>query len=452
MRLHQTISCCLFLLLALPCYADDTLNSGLKTEETTLSNGLRLVVVEHHRAPIVTHMLWFRVGAADEPPGKSGVAHYLEHMFFKGTPTVPDGEYDRRIKQMGGEMNAFTGQDFTAYYVTVAKEHLETVMALEADRMQAISPPKESFASERDVVLEERRSRIDNHPGALLGEQMTTALMRGHPYATPIIGWQQEIKILEEADVMGFYRNHYHPGNAVLLLVGDITLPEAKTLAEKQYGSWKSTSSESVERTAWPAPEVMEASEVITLRHANVQQPQWTRIYRAPGLIYGNSEQAFPLMLLADLLGEGKASRLYQKLVVEQKLVVAVNTSYNAFSLGPARWSLSAVPVPGVTLEQISQAMDREIVAIMNTPITDNEMMRIKNRSKASAIFARDGLMGLAFVFGQLYMLGLPPGLFLDWSEKTDAVTKEQLTQAAQHVLINQPFIEGHLLPEETGQ
>ncbi len=416
----------------------------LHAESFTLENGLEVQLVPYTRAPVVTHMLWFRVGAAGEPEGVSGVAHYLEHMLFKGTENVADGEYTRRIERLGGEHNAFTGQDFTAYYVTIAKEHLSVVMELEADRMQFLDA--EGYDSERDVIIEERRTRIDNRPSAMLAEKMDAELFAGHPYHIPIIGWPQDIAGLSKADVTDFYQTHYRPGNAVLVLVGDITLAEARELTERYYGSWQPVD---VPERIWPDYVPSAVSEPITLHHPEVQQPVFRREYPAPSLKWGDTDRAFPLMLLADLLGDGRTSWLYQRLVKERQLAVSASASYNAFTLGPSSISVALSPAPGVSMGELTAAYKEELAAFLEQDIAPRALERVKNRQKAAAIYMRDGIQGQAYILGQLLMLGFDAGFFSSWADRLDAVTAETVKAAARITLDDTYAVTGHLLPQE---
>ncbi len=438
---HSLVLLILALLWTTPASAE-----GLKATSFTLENGLEVRVVEYHRAPVVTHMIWLRAGAADEPAGVSGVAHYLEHMMFKGTRTVPDGEYTKRIERLGGEHNAFTGADFTAYYVTIAKEHLPTVMELEADRMQNLAP--QGFEAERQVIIEERRSRIDNQPQAMLAEKMAARLFAGHPYSIPIIGWKEEMARLTKEHVMQYYHTHYHPSAAVVVLVGDINPKEARALAEKYYGSWPKGK---VPLRHWPDFIPPRQAERVRFSHAEVHQPVWGRDYTAPSLVYGDTAQAFPLMLLADILGDGRSSWLYKRLVVDRKLAVDASASYSGFSLGPTTLGVTLVPAKGVTLEALETAYEEERAAFLKTDIMPRDLQRVKNKLKAMAVYLRDGLQGQAFTLGHLLMLGFDERFLTRWSQSIDAVSAADVIVAAQAVLQNEHSVTGELMPSSAG-
>ncbi len=432
---------CLFV-LASPAWATE----ALRVSESSLENGLKIVVVEEHRAPVATHMLWFRVGAADEAKGVSGVAHYLEHMFFKGTSTIPEEMYLKTIEKRGGQHNAFTGQDFTAYYITAASEHLEDIMRIESDRMKNLSPPENSYLKELDVILEERSARIDNHPQAVLSEKMTKLLFNQHPYHIPIIGWRDEMEKLSKDDVMGFYRQNYHPANGVLVVVGDVTMDEVRSLAEEYYGDWEA---KTPIKRPWIQSEPEWQSGTIEHHDPNVKQANWIRYYPTPGLVQGDTSQAFPLMLLADVLGEGKASVLYQELVLERKLAVAASASYSPFQLGPSVFAVTLVPATGVELDALEEAYDEVMAQFVENPIDAKTLERVANRMKAATIFSRDGIQGLAFIFGQLTMLGKDNQFFEAWPTMIGEVTPEAIQAAAASLLGDKPHVTGKLLPQK---
>lgn len=438
--MRRVLPCLTLFLLLL---ASAACGEGLKATGFTLENGLEVQVVEYHRAPVVTHMLWLRAGAADDPEGRSGTAHYLEHLMFKGTHSVPDGDYTRRIERVGGEQNAFTGADFTAYYVTVAKEHLAEVMELEADRMQHLAPT--GFDSEREVIIEERRMRVDNQPQALLAEKMEARLFAGHPYGIPIIGWKREMAQLTEADVMRYYRARYHPGAAVLVLVGDITQDEAETLAQKYYGSWPAAE---VPERLWPDYTPPAKAERVRLSHPEVRQPVWSREYPAPSLGYGEKARVFPLMLLADALGDGRSGRLYRRLAVERKLAVAASASYSPFPRGPSALNVTLVPAQGVGMAALEAAYTEELQAFLQRGIGRRELERVKNKLKAEAVYLRDGMQQQAYILGQLLMLGYDAEFFADWTKRIDAVRAEDIKQAAAEVLQDHRAVTGVLLPK----
>ena len=329
-------------MLALVCLAaawpGGEVRAGVFDPQTfTLENGMQVVVIPNHRAPVVSHMVWYRAGAADEPPGKSGVAHFLEHLMFKGTEAVPDGEFAKTVARNGGQSNAFTSWDYTGYYQNVATERLELVMRLEADRMINLRLTEADALTERDVILEERRSRTDNNPGALLREQITATLYMNHPYGVPIIGWAHEAGALTRADALDWYRRYYAPNNAILVVAGDVTVEQIRPLAEAHYGV---IPRRPVPPRARPVEPTHHAPRQVNLESPRVRQPSWTRNYLAPSYTRGASEHAYPLEVLTEILGGGTTSRLYRALVVDQGLAASAGVSY-----GPGSVDLSALAV-----------------------------------------------------------------------------------------------------------
>ena len=417
-------------------------------ETFTLENGMEVVVVPNHRAPVVVHMVWYRVGAADDPVGKSGIAHFLEHLMFKGTPSYPDGEFSRLVARHGGNENAFTSQDYTGYYQKVAKERLGLVMALEADRMTNLVLRDEVVLPERDVIIEERRSRVDNEPGALLGEQIAAAQYLAHPYGVPIIGWEHEMRALTTEDALAFYRRHYAPSNAVLVVSGDITMAELKPLAEKHYGV---IPAQDIAPRLRPQEPPQRAARRVVLRDGRVSQPSLSRSYIAPSLTAGATEHAYPLQVLAEVLGGGATSRLYRALVVERKLAASAGAWYDDVSLDLTRFVVYATPSPGVEITELEAAIDEEIARLLDDGVGADEIARIKQRLIAETTYARDSLYAAARVFGAARTSGVSVAEIEAWPDRIEAVTVEQITQAARAVLRPEGSVTGVLLPEETG-
>jgi len=415
-------------------------------ESFTLSNGLEVVVIPNHRVPIVTHMLWLRVGAADDPPGKSGLAHFHEHMMYEGTPGRAAGGYAERITEAGGEQNAFTGTDATAYYISIAKDQLPLSMMLEAERMGPLSPTTEGTEKEKEVIIEERRARIENNPQKLFSEQMNAALWRNSPYHQPVIGWIHEMKTLARADVLSFHQRWYHPNNAVLVLSGDITAKEARPLVDRYYGALPRVS---VPARRWNVEPPQNAERRLTLRHPNVQQPVWARIYSTSSLGSGDKKQAMPLLVLSQLLGGGKTSALYRALVVDKRLASEVDVDYDIFRIGPAAFEITVTLAQDVTMDALEKAVDDELVRILKEGFDEKDITRAKTLLKAESIYARDGLESMARVMGWIRMTGLGTDYFLHWPQLIDAVTQAQVMEAAKDTLVLRRSVTGWLLPEE---
>lgn len=414
-------------------------------ETFTLKNGLEVIVIPNHRVPAVNHTLWFKIGAADDPRGKSGLAHYHEHAMFLGTAKHKNGEYSSIIARNGGEQNAFTGYDATAYYINISKENLPLAMEMEADRMSDLTASESDMEREKQVIIEERRMRIDNNPDALLAEQVSASLFRNHPYHWPVIGWQHEMDGLTRQDVMDFHKKWYHPNNAILIVSGDVTTPEVKTLAEKYYGNIPKVD---VPARIWTDEPPHRTSQQMVMHHSQVSQPEWSRVYSTSSLGYGKKEEALPLFVLAQVLGGGKTSRLYRSLVTEQKLASGVDIDYNGFSRGPSEFSIAATPEPGVDSAKLEEAVDKEIAEFLKTGMTSEELARAKTLLKAETVFARDGLSGVGNIMGWIRMIGLSTDYFNKWPQLIDQISAEQVLAAAKDTLKDEQSVSALLLPE----
>ena len=411
-----------------------------------LDNGLQVVVVPNHRVPVVTQMVWYKAGSADEPPGKSGVAHLLEHLMFKGTKTLAPGEFSRILARNGGRENAFTSYDYTGYYQTVALDRLELVMEMESDRMTNLVITEDELETERRVILEERRLRVDNDPSSILAEQANAALFMNHPYRRPIIGWEHEIRAIEVDDVRQFYRRWYTPKNAVLVVAGDITAEELRPLAERTYGRIPAPPATPRKRPSEPPQKVKRR---VTLRDSRVRQPSWSRTVLAPSYTTGETEHAHALEVLARILGGGATSRIYRSLVVEGKLAVSAGVSYDADPLGPSRFSFYASPRPGVTMEAIEAAMDAEVEKLLRDGVSDEEVARAKKHMQADAVYARDSLRTGARVLGSALAAGRTVEDVETWPERIGAVDAARVNAAARAVIEAERSVTALLLPEE---
>jgi zinc protease len=389
--------------------------------------------------------MWYRVGAADDPQGKSGLAHYHEHLMFKATTKLKSGEYSDIIARHGGEQNAFTGHDATSYYVDIAKEHLPLVMELEADRMRGLRPSDEDAAKEKEVIIEERRQRTDNNPSAQLSEQVNAALYRHHPYHLPVIGWQHEMEKLTKNDALDFHERYYHPNNAILIVSGDITAAELKPLAEKYYGNLKTAK---IPPRRWNEEPPQLGARRITLHHENVKQPSFSRSYATDSMGYGKKENALPLFLLSQALAGGRSSKLYQSLAVDKKLATQVNVFYSPLSIGPSQLVFDLTPEANIDLTTLEKALDEQLEELLNNGISDDELTRAKVQLKASSIFERDGLSETARAVGWLTITGQDISYFTHWSDKIDAVTKEQVLSAARDALNLNASVSALLLPK----
>jgi zinc protease len=412
----------------------------------TLANGLQVIVVENARAPLVTQILWYRAGAADETPGKSGIAHFLEHLMFKGTRSLASGEFSRQVARNGGRDNAFTSWDYTGYVQTVARDRLELVMRMEADRMTNLVLAEAEVQSERDVILEERRQVIDNNPNARLREQLNAALFLNHPYGRPIIGWEHEMRGLTRDDALAWYRTWYAPNNAVLLIAGDVRVDEVRALAERHYGPIAARPVPTRARPAEPPPQ---AARRVVLRDDRVRQPSMSRSFIAPSQTRGETKHAYPLTVLADLLG-GQSGRLYRALVVERELAVSAGAAYDADAFDLTSFIVYASPRQGVTIETLERAIEDELARLDTEGVGEDDVARAKTRLAAAAVLARDSLATAPRVLGSALMSGLTVDEVEAWPQRIAAVTAADVTAAMRAVLRNEVAVTGHLLPRST--
>jgi zinc protease len=415
-------------------------------ETFTLKNGMQVVVVSNHRAPVVTHMVWYKVGSADESSGYSGIAHFLEHLMFKGTKTRKPGEFSKLVARYGGQENAFTSYDYTAYHQTIAREHLELVMEMEADRMTNLTLTDEIIEPERQVVREERRSRTDNNPAAILSEHVSEALYRNYPYRRPIIGYDHEIVAMSRQNIIDFYKRWYAPNNAILVVAGDITAKELKPLAEKYYGAVPAAPE--IKR-ARPAEPPQEAARIVAMQHTQVRQPSWRRSYLAPSYLYGETQHAYALQILTEILGGGGTSRLYRKLVIDDRKAVNAGSHYDADSLGPSQFTIFGSPRPGVSLPQIELAVDAELDRIARDGVTEGEVTRAKKRLVASAVFARDSFTTGARTLGAALAVGQKVADVEAWPDRIAAVTAEQIQAAAKAVFVKKHSVTAFLTEDK---
>lgn len=413
-------------------------------ETFTLANGMQVVVISNHRVPVISHMVWYKVGSADEIEGKTGLAHLTEHLMFKGTPSVPAGEFSKIVARNGGRDNAFTSSDYTAYFQNVARDRLELVMKMEADRMVNLTLDDDNVKTERAVVLEERSSRTDNNPTALLSERIEAVQYLNHPYRNPIIGWGSEIAGLTTQDAIDWYKKWYAPNNAVLLVAGDITAAELKPLAEKYYGGIPAR--EVPQRIRRQEPQQVTARRV-ELRDARVQQPSWSKRYLAPSYHAGDKDKAYALQVLAEVLGGGATSRLYRSLVVERGIASGAGSFYEPMALDLSTFGFYASPRPGIAMDKIETAMTEELRKVLDKGITDQEVETAKQRLRANVTYARDSLSTGVRVIGEALATGQTVEDVESWPARIGAVTAEQVNEAAKAVLVDGNSVTGLLLP-----
>jgi zinc protease len=414
-------------------------------ESFRLGNGLDVVVVPDHRAPVVTHMVWYRNGSADDPAGKSGIAHFLEHLMFKGTAKWPAGEFSKIVAGYGGQENAFTSFDYTAYFQRVPKQHLRAMMDYEADRMTGLAFDESVVGPERDVVLEERKMRVDSDPGAQLGEEFSAALFVHHPYGTPIIGWEHEIEELNRDDAFAYYQRFYTPENAILVVAGDTDAAEVRSLAEETYGRIAARGAAPVrKRPAEPDPR---AARRVALSDPRVRQPSLRRGWLTPTYLSGDRDEVFALELAAEILGGGTTSRLYRRLCVEQEIAAGASAYFMGSMVDRSAFQVSASPRPGLAMDALEAGLDAALATFLDEGPSEVELARARTRLVADTIFARDNQSSLARIFGSSLAVGETVEDVLAWPERVEAVTRDQVLAAARRYLRPDRSVTGLLLP-----
>ncbi|SEO72702.1 zinc protease [Salinihabitans flavidus] len=429
------------LFAALPLHADEAVT------DFTLDNGMQVVVVEDHRAPVVVHMVWYRAGAADERPGRSGVAHFLEHLLFKGTETMDPGEFSEVVAANGGRDNAFTSYDYTGYFQRVAADRLELMMRMESDRMVNLSLDQADILTERDVIIEERNQRVENNPGALFREQRNAAQFLNHPYGVPIIGWRHEMEKLSLEDALAYYGEFYAPNNAILVVAGDVQPDAVRTLAEEYYG--KIPANPDLSERARPQEPPQTSERRMIFRDARVAQPYVSRSYLAPERDSGAQEAAAALTILAELLGGGTTSVLAEKLQFEERQAVYTSAWYSGQSLDDTTFNLVVVPSEGVTLRDAEDAMDAALEEFVKSGVDAEHLDRIKTQIRASQIYSRDSVESLANRYGGALAQGLTVEDVKEWPDVLDAVTAEDVIAAARMVFDRRKSVTGWLMSEE---
>jgi len=421
-------------------------DTGIDVSHFTLSNGLEVVVLPDHRVPVVTHMVWYRVGSADEPPGVSGIAHFLEHLMFKGTQKNPAGKFSKVLATIGGQENAFTTADYTGYFQRVAREHLKMVMEFEADRMTGLVLTDENVLPERNVVLEEYNMRVANSPEARLGEQVAAALYLNHPYGRPVIGWRHEIEKLNREDALAFYRRFYTPNNAILVVAGDVTADEVKRFAEETYGKVPRRSDIGPRRR----PQEPEPAAVRHVVHADarVAQPSMQRSYLVPCEHDTKPGEAEALDVLAQILGNGQNSRLYRRLVEERRIALNAGAGYSGSTVDATRFSIYATPRGDTTLPELEAGVDSVIAEVIEHGVSEQELERAKTRMIADAVYAKDNQATMARWFGAALASGYSVEQVKTWPDRIRAVKAEAVQDAARTWLQSRRSVTGYLVKE----
>jgi zinc protease len=426
--------------------------------EFFLDNGMQVVVIEDHRSPAVVHMVWYRAGAADEPPGQSGVAHFLEHLMFKGTDDVESGAFSRIVEDNGGTDNAFTSWDYTGYFQRVAADRLGLMMELEADRMRDLRFADEEVVTERSVILEERSERVDSTAGGVFNEQLRATLYNNHPYGIPIIGWRHEMEQLDRDVLIEFYDAHYWPNNAVLVVAGDVTPDEVRDLAETHYGPIPANPEIGSRVRPQEPPQI--ADRRVIYEDERVANPYVARAYSVPAREPGDQRRAAAMTLLAEILGgSGQTSVLGRQLQVEEERALFASAWYDSTSYDPSSFNLVNVPVPGVTLEEAEADLDRVIAQFLRDGIDPAQFERIKFQIDASQIFEEDNVQGLARSYGVALTSGLTIEDVEAWPDVLASVTIDEVMDEARRLFNDTRSVTGYLMlpaadasPEEVSQ
>jgi zinc protease len=436
---HDSARACLLLsILLLSTWQGSAL--AAEPKEYILDNGLKVLLVEAPKAPVVTVQIWYKVGSRNEVLGRAGLSHMLEHMMFKGTPRNPKGIFSRTIRKNGGNDNAFTSQDFTAYFENLAADRVELALELEADRLRGLLLDDKEFQLEREVVKEERRLRTEDDPQSFLVESLFAQAFLMHPYHWPIIGWFPDLNAMTREDLKRHYDTYYVPNNATLIVVGDIKAEALLPTITRLF--------ESIPKGPMPSQQVVVEPEqkgerrIIVKREA--QLPFVMAGYRVPNHVDADS---YPLMILESILSHGKSSRLYRSLVYEQKKALAVGAEYSLLQTDPELFYFYAVVRPGQKVEEVEQGLYREIAKLQAGPPTAKELERAKNQVEASYVFGQDSNFRQAMLFGQAESVGAGWRHVGQFVERIRGVTAEDIQRVAKRYFIQDTRTVGILLP-----
>jgi zinc protease len=434
-------------LLLIPGAASAQTVTSERPTTFALSNGVEVVVIPDHRTPVVTQMIWYKVGSADETPGKSGLAHFLEHLMFKGTTKHPAGEFSQTVLRIGGNENAFTSTDYTGYFQRVPREQLKKMMEFEADRMTGLILKDENVLPERDVVLEEYNMRVANNPDARLTEQIMAALYLNHPYGRPVIGWRHEIEKLGREDALAFYKRFYAPNNATLVIAGDVEASEVRAMAERTFGAVAPQPAIAAKRLR-PQEPPPAGPRTVTLADPRVEQPGVRRYYLVPSATTAAADESPALDVMAQLMGSGSNSYLYRALVVDKPLTVGAGASYQGTSLDDTQFVISASPKPGVEFADVEKAIDGVIAEVAQNAVPAADLERVKTQLIAEAIYAQDNQAALARWYGAAITVGLSVDDIRNWPDRIRAVTAEQVRDVAKKWLDKKRSVTGYLIKD----
>ena len=433
----------LLLALFIALFAVPAARAEPRVNTFTLANGMQVVVIEDHRVPVVTHMVWYRVGAAEDPWGTSGIAHFLEHLMFKSTGKLKSGEFSRTITRLGGRDNATTTHDTTSYFQRVAKEHLRAVMELEADRMLNLRLNEEEVKTERDVILAERRSNVDGNPLSLLSEQMLSVLYHNHPYGRPSIGWEHEMAKLSRQDASTFYKRYYAPNNAILVVAGDVTPEEVRPLAQATYG--RNRPNRGLVRPIRPDEPKPIAARRVELVDGRAGTRILLRYYLSPSLASGPPGEAESLELLARIIGGDDTSRLYRRLVVE-KIASTAGANFSAAARDSGRVAFVVIPLEEVALEKVEGILDAVIREVCEKGVTEAELDRAKSAIEAARVFESDDQMQLARRYGEGVAFGQSLAQIAEVPQRVQSRSVDDIKRVAVEYLARERSVTGSLL------
>jgi zinc protease len=445
-ELRTRFAACLVLFMTLTALPNASFGAGMEVTHKTLSNGLQIVVIPDRRAPVITHMVWYRVGAADEPRGKSGIAHFLEHLMFKGTEKIAPGDFSKIVARNGGQDNAFTTQDATAYFQRVAKERLPLVMEMEADRMANLRLLEEDVLNERQVILEERRSRVDNDPGSQMSEQMQAALFLAHPYGIPVIGWQHEMEGLSRSDALSFYKTYYAPNNAILVVAGDADPNEVIKLAEATFGKIPAAAKPPMRDRVQEPPAI--AARRVVLKDARAAKATLSRNYLTPSYSTAKPREAEALEMLAAIVGSTGTGRIYKKAVVEEKKASSAGAWFSGTGIDYGRFGVYAVPAGDIPLEAVEASIDAVLADVRDNGVTQAELERVRNSAIADIVYDADNQTNLARTYGWALVTGRTIDDVKNREAALLAVTPDDIKAAASAYLDIRRSVTGYLLPE----
>lgn len=443
LRFFSTLVCTLVLLVGLQSGHSQPIDtSGWQVTQHVLNNGLTVIILEDHRAPVATLQVWYKVGSRNERPGITGISHLLEHLMFRGTSTYGKGEFSRLIQERGGRHNAFTSADQTVYFESAAVQHLDLFLELESDRMAHVMLDEEGFLSEQKIVMEERRLRTADEPSSDLWEQVSAAAFTAHPYGWPVVGWMHDLETVTLADVKAYRQTYYAPGNAILVIAGDVTPESLLPRIHKTFG--QVPAGPAIPQVTSVEPPQRGERRVFLKRPASL--PLYIAGYHVPTFEH---DESFALSIAATILGGGRSARLQRSLVEDQQLVLSANAGYDRTSIDPTLFTLSMRIAPGKTWQAAEQALSEEIDRLKTTRVTEKELERAKNLIESRFTYAQDSFFYRALQLGQYAALG-DWNLILKVIPGLRAVTAEQVQQVAQKYLIDTNRTVGILEPDGT--